>query len=55
MHKIHREQVVPASLEQVWDFIKDPNHLNAITTAELDFKIIFDYRAKMFEKILCHS
>ena len=52
MHRIHREQVVPASLENVWDFIKDPNNLNAITPDDLNFKIVSNIPPQMvFEKM----
>lgn len=52
MHKIHREQVVQSSLEQVWHFIKDPRNLNAITPDALDFKIISDVPTEMTSGLL---
>lgn len=52
MHKIHKEQVVRSSLEQVWNFIKDPNNLNAITPDALDFKIISDVPPEMTNGLL---
>lgn len=52
MHKIYREQVVAADLRTVWDFIKDPNNLNAITPAELAFKILSDVPPEMANGLL---
>jgi len=52
MHKIHREQVVKASLEQVWDFIKNPNNLNAITPLDLDFEIVSNLPPQMANGLL---
>lgn len=52
MHKIHREQVVHASIDEVWNFIKDPNNLNAITPDALNFKIISDIPAEMKNGLL---
>ncbi len=50
MHRIHREPGVPASLENVWDFIKDPNNLNAITPDDLNSKIVSNIPPQMVLK-----
>jgi ligand-binding SRPBCC domain-containing protein len=52
MHRIHREQIVRTSLEQAWNFIKDPRNLNAITPDALDFEIISDVPPEMVNGLL---
>lgn len=41
IHQLLRRQVIPAPLEEVWDFFSDPKNLNRITPPDLDFEILF--------------
>lgn len=40
IYQIHQEQTIPASLEEVWDFISSPRNLREITPAYMGFDII---------------
>lgn len=39
MHLLEREQVLPVSLDQAWEFFSSPRNLNEITPPELGFRI----------------
>jgi ligand-binding SRPBCC domain-containing protein len=40
IHVLHREQVIPASPEQVWAYFCNPYNLNAITPPDMKFEIM---------------
>jgi ligand-binding SRPBCC domain-containing protein len=40
LHRLNRQQIVPAPLEKVWAFFATPDNLNAITPEDLHFEII---------------
>jgi len=40
IHQLHREQILPISLEEAWAFFSTPKNLAMITPKELNFKII---------------
>ncbi len=48
LHTLFRQQIIPASLEQVWDFFSDPHNLNTLTPPEMNFHILTDPLARMF-------
>ncbi|MFB6306100.1 MAG: hypothetical protein ABEH43_03780 [Flavobacteriales bacterium] len=49
-YQLIKEQDIPASANQVWDFIATPRNLKRITPDEMGFKIITDYvPEKMYE------
>ena len=48
IHQLRRKQVIPASLEEVWDFFSDPRNLNQITPPDLEFEILFGGEVKMY-------
>lgn len=52
MYTIHKESTVEAELDEVWDFIKNPENLNLITPDELDFKIISNIPQEMYNGLL---
>ena len=52
MHLLEQTQDLPASVEEVWDFIKSPNNLNAITPDDLDFEFLDDLPEEMFNGLL---
>jgi len=49
VHYLHREQIIPAPLETVWDYFCDPLNLNEITPPDINFEIVRGGDAKMFE------
>ncbi len=49
IHYLHREQVIPASVEAVWAFFCDPRNLNTITPPDMNFEIITGGGVKMYE------
>ena len=40
IHYLHREQVIPAPLERVWDYFANPSNLNELTPPDMKFEII---------------
>lgn len=46
-------QLVPGSLEQVWDFFSRPENLNAITPPDMSFEVLSDLKgASMYEGMI---
>jgi ligand-binding SRPBCC domain-containing protein len=48
IHQLYRQQVIPASLDQVWDYFADPQNLNAITPPDMNFEILWDGDQEMY-------
>ena len=46
---LHREQIIPAPIEAVWEFVCAPQNLNTITPPDMNFEIIAGGDAKMYE------
>jgi len=40
IYVLHREQMIPASIESVWDYFATPRNLNEITPPDLHFEIV---------------
>lgn len=38
-HRLHREQLLPADLDEVWAFFADPANLDALTPPEMRFEM----------------
>jgi ligand-binding SRPBCC domain-containing protein len=49
IHRLHREQTVPALLETVWEYFCDPKNLNAITPPDMNFEIRAGGAVRMYE------
>jgi len=49
IHTLRRQQVVRASLEEVWDFFSTPRNLDALTPDELCFRIVGEIAETMYE------
>jgi ligand-binding SRPBCC domain-containing protein len=49
IHSLYREQVIPALLENVWEYFCDPNNLNALTPPDMNFEILAGSDAQMYE------
>ncbi len=52
MYILKREQLLDTSLENVWDFLKNPYNLNAITPPDLHFEIISTVPEEMYEGLI---
>jgi len=39
VYHLHEQQIIPASMEQVWDCISSPRNLKEITPAYMGFEI----------------
>lgn len=52
MYTLHKEIVVEASVEEAWEFIRNPANLNKITPADMAFKIVTDLPEEMHEGLL---
>jgi ligand-binding SRPBCC domain-containing protein len=48
-HRLTREQVVPAPLDQVWDYFSIPDNLNEMTPPDMHFKIIHGSEGPIFQ------
>ena len=39
-YQFHKEQIIDASIDEVWNFISSPQNLKKITPKEMDFEIL---------------
>lgn len=39
IHVLQREQVIPATVGEVWEYFCDPKNLNQITPPDMNFEI----------------
>jgi ligand-binding SRPBCC domain-containing protein len=46
VYQLHKEQIIPADLETVWDFISSPQNLKRITPDYMGFDIISEQGAE---------
>jgi ligand-binding SRPBCC domain-containing protein len=49
LHHLAREQVLPITLAEAWDFFSSPRNLDAITPKDLGFRIVHCPAEKMHE------
>jgi ligand-binding SRPBCC domain-containing protein len=49
IHVLHREQIIPAPLGEVWAYFCDPQNLNQITPPDMSFEVVRGGDAKMYE------
>lgn len=52
MYKLERCQTIRTTLENAWDFLKNPKNLNTITPDDLCFQILSDVPETMFDGLL---
>ncbi|MBL7827986.1 MAG: SRPBCC family protein [Saprospiraceae bacterium] len=52
MHKLHRTQFLPISLEEAWSFFSNPGNLNLITPDALTFVTTSEVPEKMYEGLI---
>jgi len=48
IHYLHREQVISAPQEQVWDYFADPKNLDELTPPDMKFEIITGGDVRMY-------
>jgi len=49
IHYLHREQIIPAPVKDVWDYFCEPKNLNEITPPDMNFEIVQGGDEKMYE------
>ena len=49
IHSLYREQLIPASLEELWEYFCDPKNLNTIMPPDMNFEILSGGDARMYE------
>lgn len=49
IHRLYREQAIPAPPEMVWEYFCDPKNLNAITPPDMNFEILSGGNIRMYE------
>ena len=47
IHRLYRQQIVPASLDEVWAYFSTPKNLNEMTPSDMKFEIIHGGEGKM--------
>ena len=52
MNVLVKEQFLPVSIEEAWDFFSSPKNLNEITPPELDFTITSSLPAKVYPGLI---
>jgi ligand-binding SRPBCC domain-containing protein len=52
IHELYREQVIATNLKTAWDFISSPQNLDTITPDDLDFEIVTEVPATMYNGLL---
>ena len=48
IHYLQREQIIPGSLKNIWEFFCDPLNLNTITPPDMNFEIVAGGDIKMY-------
>lgn len=54
MYTFHRSQKLPATIEQIWEFISDPKNLGQITPPEMGFNTLSGDDRPMFPGQIIH-
>ena len=49
IHTLHREQIIPTSVEVLWDYFSAPQNLNDMTPPDMNFQIVMGGDVKMYE------
>ena len=48
VYYLHREQIIPAPLQKIWEYFCDPKNLNEITPPDMNFEILQGADVKMY-------
>ena len=54
MYSIYREQHLPISIEEAWDFFSNPSNLSRITPNNLGFEVLGDTPESMYPGLFIH-
>ena len=54
MYSIYREQHLPISIEEAWDFFSNPSNLSRITPNNLGFQVLADTPESMYPGLFIH-
>ena len=49
IHRLYRQQIVKASLDEVWAYFATPQNLNEMTPDDMKFEIVHGGEGKMFQ------
>jgi len=49
IHTLYREQIIPTSVEVLWDYFSAPQNLNDMTPPDMNFQIVMGGDVKMYE------
>jgi len=49
IHRLYSQQIVPASLDEVWTYFSTPQNLNEMTPNDMKFDIVQGGEGKMFQ------
>jgi len=49
IHQLQRRQIIPANLDEVWDYFSHPGNLNEITPPDLNFEVLFGGEEAMYQ------
>lgn len=49
IHTLHREQIIPTSVDVLWDYFSAPQNLNDMTPHDMNFQIVRGGDVKMYE------
>jgi ligand-binding SRPBCC domain-containing protein len=47
-YTLHREQIIPASLERVWAYFATPRNLNEMTPPDMNFEFVYGGNEPMY-------
>jgi ligand-binding SRPBCC domain-containing protein len=48
IHRLHQQQLIPASIEDVWAYFSNPENLNELTPPDMSFEITHGGQKEMY-------
>jgi len=48
IHRLHQQQLIPASIEDVWAYFSNPENLNELTPPDMSFEITHSGQKEMY-------
>lgn len=52
LYQLTRQQIIPASIEKVWEFFSNPKNLNALTPPAMQFRIENEVPEKIYPGLI---
>jgi ligand-binding SRPBCC domain-containing protein len=49
IHYLQRQQLISASIDQVWEYFSNPHNLNDLTPPDMNFRILTDPLPRMYQ------